>query len=93
MAIKACFIGIDKYLDPGIRELTGAVKDATALWALFSDTIPHIEATLLCNEHATSENIKNHLSTLLTSATGEDTIIVSFSGHGTHLIHLHNYQT
>ena len=84
MAIKACFIGIDKYLDPGIRELTGAVKDATALWALFSDTIPHIEATLLCNEHATSENIKNHLSTLLTSATGEDTIIVSFSGHGTH---------
>ena len=84
MAIKACFIGIDKYLDSGIRELTGAVKDATALWSLFSDTIPSIEANLLCNEHATTDNIKNNLFSLLTSATKDDTIIISFSGHGTH---------
>lgn len=93
MAIKACFIGIDKYLDPGIRELAGAVKDATALWSLFSDTIPSIEANLLCNEHATIDNIKNGLTSLLSSATKDDTIIISFSGHGTHHHRLVTYNT
>ena len=35
MAFIANFIGIDKYADQDIRELTGAKRDATALWALF----------------------------------------------------------
>ncbi len=92
MAIKSCFIGIDKYLDPGIRDLTGAVKDATVLWSLFSDTVPSIQADILCNEHATFDHVKNSLSSLLESATQEDTIIISFSGHGTnhHRLVTHN---
>lgn len=93
MATKACFIGIDKYLDTGIRDLTGAVKDATALWSLFSDSIPSIEARLLSNEHATIDNIKNAISSLLASATKDDTVIVSFSGHGTHHHRLVTYNT
>jgi hypothetical protein len=34
--LKATFIGIDKYADSSVRELTGTVRDATALWALGS---------------------------------------------------------
>lgn len=92
MAIKACFIGIDKYLDPEINELAGAVKDATALWALFSDTIPDIDSKLLCNEHATLENIKINLASCLTSAAADDIVIISFAGHGTrhHRLVTHN---
>src|SRR6516225_3884370 len=44
---KATFIGIDKSADDTVRELTGAVRDATALLALVSDTIPGIAANLL----------------------------------------------
>lgn len=92
MAIKACFIGVDKYLDPGINELTGAVKDATALWALFSDTLPAIDATLLVNTQASCEAIKQKIESLLASASPEDNAIISFSGHGTrnHRLATHN---
>ena len=40
MAFRGVFIGIDKYCDPRAQELTAARRDATALWALFIDTIP-----------------------------------------------------
>lgn len=39
MAIKATFVGINKHLDTSIPELGEAHRDATALWALFTDTI------------------------------------------------------
>ena len=55
MTIRANFIGIDKYLDPDIRDLTGARNDAKALWSLFSDTIPDIDANLILDEDATSD--------------------------------------
>jgi len=41
--LKAAFIGIDKYADSTVRELTGAARDATALWALVSDSLPACE--------------------------------------------------
>ena len=47
MAIKAVFIGVSKHQDPSISELCGAKRDATALWALFSDTIPGLAPRLL----------------------------------------------
>ena len=93
MAIKALFIGLDKYLDSDIRELTGAVKDATALWALFSDSVPGIDATLLCNEQATHEKITHDLQACLTSAAADDIVIISFSGHGTRHHHLVTHNT
>jgi len=34
---KAIFVGINKHLDATIPELSGARRDATALWALFPD--------------------------------------------------------
>ena len=44
MAVKAVFVGIDRYLDPAIPELGGARRDALALWALFTDSIEGLAA-------------------------------------------------
>ena len=46
MAIKAVFVGINKHLDTTIPELSGARRDATALWALFTDTVEGLSARL-----------------------------------------------
>lgn len=39
MAIKAILVGINKYLDAAIPELSGERRDTIALWVLFTDTI------------------------------------------------------
>src|SRR6185295_10072103 len=82
--LRASFIGIDKHRDPEIRDLTGAARDAKAVWALFSDTIPGIEAKLLTDGKATTGAIRQALDATLGAAGPDDTIILSFSGHGTH---------
>lgn len=35
--IRARFIGVDRFLDERIPELTGCARDATGLWALFAE--------------------------------------------------------
>lgn len=82
--LRASFIGIDKHQDPDIRDLTGAARDAQAVWALFSDSIPEIEAKLLVDSNATAASIRQALDATLGAAGPEDTVILSFSGHGTH---------
>ena len=82
MVFHGVFIGIDKYNDPRAQELTAARRDAMALWALFTDTIPDMDAHLLSNEHATKDKISHALSRSLENATQEDAVIISFSGHG-----------
>ena len=47
MAIIGRFIGVAKYIDPGANELPGARRDATALWALFSDSLPESDCKLI----------------------------------------------
>jgi len=84
MTVQANFIGIDNHLDPYIRDLTGARKDATALWALFSDTLENLKANLIVNENATTETIRKIFKDILLNATSNDTVIISFAGHGTH---------
>jgi helicase len=84
MATKAYFIGINKYQDSQIRDLAGATRDATALWALFSDTIPDIESHLIVDANATVEEVKKALENTLNNSTSEDTVIFTFAGHGTH---------
>jgi helicase len=39
LAIKAIFVGINKHLEAAIPELSGARRDAMAVWALFTDNI------------------------------------------------------
>jgi hypothetical protein len=45
--IRARFIGVGRFADPSISELTGCVRDATALCALFQDSAPGIDAAAL----------------------------------------------
>ena len=83
MALRAVFIGINKYKDPRIHELTGATKDATAFWALFKDSIEGITAKRLLDDEATAEAIRKSLDSALGDAAQNDTVIVFFAGHGT----------
>ncbi len=81
--LKATFIGIDKYADTGVRELSGAVRDAAALWALMLDSMPRASTTLLTDSDATIANIRAAVHQTLSSAADDDTVILTFSGHGT----------
>jgi helicase len=82
MAIKGIFVGINKQLDPNIDELTGAVRDATALNALFQDSVSGIGTKLLVDEHATKDNVSEAIFGTLANAVDDDVIIISFAGHG-----------
>jgi len=57
MATSAVFVGINKHRHPAIPELGGARRDATALWALFTDTIDGLSARLLVDERATHTEV------------------------------------
>ncbi len=84
MALIGRFIGVNKYLDPNIRDLNGAGRDALALWSLFSDTIPDIDTGLLINADANVKSIRQALKETLQNAASDDTVIFFFSGHGSH---------
>lgn len=82
MATKAIFIGVNKHLDPSIPELSGAARDAIALWALFTDTLQDLSAHRLIDEQATYAASSEVLRSTLASAAEGDVVIVSFAGHG-----------
>ena len=82
MRIHATFIGVNKHEDPSIRELTGAVRDATAVWALFSDTFQDISATLLTDAQATSSAVRHAIDASLGDAESDDVVVLTFAGHG-----------
>lgn len=82
MTIKAVFVGINKHLDPAIPELSGARRDATALWALFTDTIEGLTARLLVDDTATHAEVSQAILGTLADASSDDVVVVSFAGHG-----------
>jgi caspase domain-containing protein len=81
--VRAGFIGIGRFADPAISELTGCARDATALSALFEDTFATIDNRLLINAHATAAAIRDAVTGTLGAATEEDVVILSFATHGT----------
>lgn len=83
MALYGVFVGINRHRDPGIPELTGATKDATALWALFKDSVSGIADRKLVDDEATASAIRDALDASLGKATEDDTVLVFFAGHGT----------
>src|SRR5690242_1045837 len=93
MAMRSIFVGINKHLDPNIRELTGARRDATALHALFVDSIPGISAELLLDDEATLERLDAALRQNMDAAQEDDVVVLTFSGHGTHDHRLVAYNT
>ena len=68
MTLKAVFVGINRHLDPAIPELSGARRNATALWALFTDTIEELAARLLVDEQATQHSNSHVRSSRLGTA-------------------------
>jgi hypothetical protein len=82
MATRAIFVGVNKHRDTTIPELGGARRDATALWALFTDTIEGLSAHLLVDERATHADVSGAIFGALDSAEEEDVVIVGFAGHG-----------
>jgi helicase len=93
MAFKALFVGINKHQDPGVLELTGAVRDAQALHALFQDTFSDIDARLLIDSDATLEAILSNLDRTLATSTPDDVVVISFAGHGTEAHQIVAYDT
>ena len=82
MAVKAIFVGINRYLDPVIPELSGARRDAMAFWALFTDTIEGLAARRLVDEEATHSEVSDAILGTLEAAQEDDVIVITFAGHG-----------
>lgn len=82
MATKAIFVGINKHSDTMIPELCGAKRDATALWALFTDSIEGLVTRLLVDEAATHAEVTKNILGTLAEADNEDVVIIAFAGHG-----------
>ncbi len=83
MALRGVFVGINKHSDRGVPELTGATNDATALWALFKDSVEGIVDRRLLDDEATAASIRGALDASLGIATQDDTVVIFFAGHGT----------
>ena len=82
MTVKAIFVGINKHQHVEIPELNDARRDATALWALFTDTIEGLAARLLVDEAATYAGVSEAILGVLSAAQADDVVIISFAGHG-----------
>lgn len=92
MAFRGLFIGIDRYELPDINELGCARRDATALEAVFTDTLGGA-SILLVNEEATRARIEAEFAAL-DGCSPDDTVVIGFSGHGseTHELVAHDTQ-
>jgi hypothetical protein len=77
VGLKAVFVEINKHLDSAIPELGGARRDATALWALFSDTFSDIAARPLLDEDATVAAVSDAIMGSLETATARLTAPLS----------------
>ena len=82
--IRARFIGVDRHIDPQVPDLVGATRDATALWALFSDTLGDEDSELIVDRQATAARIRSAIAETLELAGPDDLAILVFAGHGTH---------
>ena len=80
MAFKGLFIGIDRYSSPRISWLSCCVRDAQAMYALFTDNLGG-DSKLLTDQEATLANIKNGLADL-SKTKPEDVVVIYYSGHG-----------
>ena len=75
------FTGVNRYDCPDIDFLASAVRDATALHALFADNLGP-DCRLVTDEDATTARLRSELQNLQTASSAEDVVVVGFSGHG-----------
>lgn len=81
--IRAAFVGVDRHADENIRDLGGAARDATALWAMLSDSVDGLDAPLLLDHDATCLAATTAIRHILEQAQKDDVVLLSFAGHGT----------
>jgi helicase len=91
MAFKGLFIGIDRYISADINWLSCARRDATALHALFADTMGG-DCSLLVDEQATNDGLRIAFESL-SMCESDDVVVIAFSGHGTSTHELVPYDT
>lgn len=82
MKFHGLFIGIDRYADLNIQWLSGAVRDARAIHALFADTIPDSSHVLLTDGDATASGIRAALAALAAQSGPDDVVFIFYAGHG-----------
>jgi ATP-dependent DNA helicase len=78
---RGLHIGIDRYADPHIQWLSGAVRDAEALHALYADTFG-TGPVLLADQAATASAIRAALTALAPQAADGDMVTITYAGHG-----------
>ncbi len=77
------FIGVRNYVDPGIRPLHVADRDAQSFAAAMKQFGGLDESVVLVNEKATLQNIEAVINRSLPAATSHgDTVFIYWSGHG-----------
>jgi helicase len=87
MAFKSLFAGINEYLSPMISNLSCCLRDAQALYGLFSDNFGNDNSVLLTDKEATRDAMLQNIRSLHACAA-DDTVVIYFSGHGSDSHHL-----
>ena len=86
------FVGINQYQSYEIGNLASAVRDAKALHALFTDNLGGT-TSLLTDESASTARLRESLIDLQHTATENDVVVITFSGHGSDTHELVTYDT
>ena len=76
---RGVFIGIDRYSSTEINWLSCARRDATALHALFTDTLGG-QTSLMCDEDATVDAIRAAFDQLAACDPDDVVVIARFRG-------------
>lgn len=82
LAFLGLFVGVDRCASTEINWLSSAVRDASALYALFGDTFGAEQSRLLTDQTATRIAIQQEFERLA-RCDADDVVIITFSGHGT----------
>ncbi|PHR95734.1 MAG: hypothetical protein COA78_29640 [Blastopirellula sp.] len=79
------FVGIDRYADPGVTELSACEQDAKQL-AKFMLKKGNLDAAIvLTNEDATLSKIRSAFSQLVANSKPQDEVFIYWSGHGSQI--------
>jgi helicase len=80
--LRGLFIGLNRTASPRIPDLASAVRDADALHALFEDNLGGTNVKIV-DEAVTRDRLIAELDRLTATASSDDVVVITFSGHGT----------
>ena len=80
--LKAILIGAGRYASPEIPEVTSAARDAAALASVLNDGDETADVLCLIDGEATAETARSKIAEALAGAASNDTVFISYAGHG-----------